>query len=134
MGTQREISKTICEAQADYVLPVKENQPALYEDISLYFSTEQGQCEYAKTAKKSHGCYKIRECYLKTQIDWLTQKENWPGLSRIGMIRPSLQMVGSEAYKTMVHCVIFSKASMSASQLLHAKRTHWSQKTAFIGY
>lgn len=126
MGTQREIAKTICDAQADYVLSVKENQPALYEDISLYFSTELAQCEYAKTAEKSHGRYEIRECYLTTQIDWLTQKEKWPGLAGIGMLRSSIQIVGNEACETMIHYVIFSKASMSASQLLQAKRTHWS--------
>lgn len=126
MGTQREIAKTICEAQADYVLSVKENQPTLYEDISLYFSTEQEQCEYAKTAEKSHGRYEIRECYMTTQIGWLTQKDNWPGLAGIGMIRSSTQIVGNEACDTMVHFVIFSKASMSAAQLLYAKRSHWS--------
>ena len=130
MGTQREIAKTICEAQADYVLSVKENQPALYEDISLYFSTEQAQCEYAKTTEKSHGRYETRECYLTTQIDWLTHRENWPGLSGIGMIRSAAQTVGKEPCETMVHYVIFSKASMSAVQLLNAKRSHWSVENA----
>ncbi|MBU9726348.1 ISAs1 family transposase [Diplocloster modestus] len=126
MGTQREIAKTICEAQADYVLSVKENQPGLYEDITLYFSTEQEQCEYAKTAEKSHGRYETRECYVTTQIDWLAHKENWPGLSGIGVIRSCTQVVGKEACETMVHYVIFSKESMSAAELLKTKRAHWS--------
>lgn len=126
MGTQKEIAKTIREKQADYVLPVKENQPGLYEDIALYFSTEQARCAYAKTTEKSHGRYEKRECYMTTEIDWLTQKEQWAGLSGIGMIRSSTQIVGAQACEAEIHYVIFSKASMTAEQLLAAKRAHWS--------
>lgn len=40
MGTQKGITEKIIEKEADYILQVKENQPALMEDISLYFEKE----------------------------------------------------------------------------------------------
>ena len=43
MGTQTQIAKTIREAEADYVLSVKENQGHLYEDILTLFAVDQAQ-------------------------------------------------------------------------------------------
>lgn len=51
MGTQKEITKTIKKAKADYILSVKENQPTLYEDIKLYFSTEKNNAIMQKLWK-----------------------------------------------------------------------------------
>jgi len=125
MGTQRDIAKTIKESNADYVLSVKENQPMLFEDIALYFSTERKSCDYAKTVEKSHGRYEKRECWATTDIEWMYQKSDWEGLSGIGMIRSERQMIGREAVDVANHYVIFSKADMTASEVLHAKRAHW---------
>src|SRR5215211_4598442 len=61
IGTQTNIAKTIVEAEADYVLSVKENQGHLYEDISVLFGVDQAQnfkyasLEYAQTTNKDHG-------------------------------------------------------------------------------
>ena len=41
MGTQREIAQSIQEAEADYLLSVKENQGHLYEDLSMLFGVDQ---------------------------------------------------------------------------------------------
>ena len=45
MGTQTEIAKKICEKNADYILSLKSNQPALYNDVKLFMD------EYCNTAK-----------------------------------------------------------------------------------
>ena len=125
MGTQKDITKTIREKEADYVLSVKENQPMLYGDISLYFSTESEECDYTKTVEKSHGRYEKRECWTTTDIDWMPQKSDWEGLSGIGMIRTERQIVGSEDIEVANHYVIYSKADMSSVEVLNAKRSHW---------
>lgn len=126
MGTQKEIAKVIKESKADYVLPVKENQPKLYEDISLYFSTEKSNCDYTKTVDKSHGRIETRECYSTTDIEWLEQKKDWHGISGIGMIISNVEIIGAEKCEKAVHYVIYSKSDMTAAQLLNAKRRHWS--------
>ena len=53
MGTQKDIAKAIIEREADYVLAVKENQPALYSDISEYFASEIVGCVWVTRRKMS---------------------------------------------------------------------------------
>jgi predicted transposase YbfD/YdcC len=130
MGTQKDIAKTIIESDADYVLAVKENQPTLHSDISEYFASEKEEIKerggYAKTTEKSHGRYEQRECYATTDILWLHGREEWNGLSGIGMIISERQKVGSDTVERAVHYVIYSKEDMTAEELLRAKRQHWS--------
>ena len=125
MGTQAEIAKTIIDRGADYVLAVKENQPTLFEDIELYFTTESAACDYAKTTEKSHGRYETREGWATTDIGWLYNKEKWAGITGIGMIRAKRQQAGSDVVENSVKYFIFSK-DMTAMELLNANRAHWS--------
>ena len=115
MGTQKEIAKEIIKAKADYVLPVKENHPQLLSS-----------CEYAQTVEKSHGRIENRECYISTNIDWMSQKKEWDGLSGIGMIVSHVQTVRKDETEHAVHYVLYSKSDMTAAQVLAAKRRHWS--------
>ena len=124
MGTQTNIASTIVDCGADYVLAVKENQQLLHQDIKLYFSTESSSCDSAKTTEKSHGRYETRECWVSTDIGWLYNKDNWSGISGIGMIRSTRQMVGSDKVETSVKYFIYSK-NMTAMELLAANRAHW---------
>jgi predicted transposase YbfD/YdcC len=130
MGTQKDIAKAIVEREADYVLAVKENQPTLHSDISEYFESEQSAIRengnYAKINEKSHGRYEQRECYATTDISWLYGRNEWENLSGIGMIVSQRQKVGSDIIEKAVHYVIYSKASMTAQEILNAKRSHWS--------
>jgi predicted transposase YbfD/YdcC len=125
MGTQKEIARTIVKGGADYVLSVKDNQPTLLEDISLYFETEKAGCDTFKTVEKSHGRYEKRECRTTTDIEWLEQNEEWEGLSGIGMIKSERQLVNGGAIESATHYFIFSKQDMTAKEFLNAKRAHW---------
>lgn len=127
MGTQKEIAKEIIESKADYILVVKENQPGLYDELSLFFSTEKKECDYAKTTEKSHGRLEKRECYSSTNIQWLSQRKEWKGLAGIGMIISNTQLLAPEDSRAeTIQYVIYSKSDMTAAQLLAAKRQHWS--------
>lgn len=127
MGTQKEIAKEIIESEADYILVVKENQPGLYDELSLFFSTEKKECDYAKTTEKSHGRLEKRECYSSTNIQWLSQRKEWKGLAGIGMIVSNTQLLAPEDSRAeTIQYVIYSKSDMTAAQLLVAKRQHWS--------
>lgn len=54
IGTQTKIAQTIVEAQADYVLSVKENQGHIFEDISVLFAVEQMQVFKYTTLNHHH--------------------------------------------------------------------------------
>ena len=82
MGTQKAIAKQIIDNEGDYVLALKGNQGTLNEDVRLLLETELKKSsstviddDYEET-DKGHGRIETRTCYVSSQIDWLTQKNN----------------------------------------------------------
>ncbi len=95
MGTQTEIAQTIRDAQADYLLSVKENQGHLYEDLSMLFGVDQqlnfkyASLDHAKTTSKGHGRIEVRECWSTSNPAYLKlirNHQNWAGLKSIVMV------------------------------------------------
>ena len=132
MGTQTHIAQTIVDAQADYVLSVKENQGRLYEDISVLFAVDQvsdfkyAEYDYHKTVNKGHGRIEIRECYSTSNPAYLRlirNRDNWKGLKSIAMIICT-RITGDQVTKEVRYYI--SSLSSHAEQILHAVRKHWS--------
>ena len=131
MGTQTAIAEKIVKKEADYILALKENQPTLYEDVSL-FMEEYSKREdilkskefHAVTVNKGHGRIEKRECFICRDIDWLCGKEKWANLSGIGMIISEIQT--SETKSLQKHYFIYSCKDMTAKEIMQAKRAHWS--------
>jgi predicted transposase YbfD/YdcC len=132
MGTQTHIAKTIVDAQADYVLSVKENQGHLYEDISVLFAVDQAhdfkyaEYEYKKTVNKGHGRIEIRECYSTSNPAYLRlirHLDNWVGLKSIAMVICT-RIIGDKITKEVRYYI--SSLSSHAERILHAVRKHWS--------
>jgi predicted transposase YbfD/YdcC len=105
LGTQTKIAKTVIEADADYVLSVKENQGHLYEDISTLLAVDQAQdIQYAsfdheKTTNKGHGRMDIRECWSTSNPEYLRlirNAENWIGLKSSAMVVRTRMLEGVE--------------------------------------
>ena len=76
------------EKGADYIHPVKENQPKLLEDIRLYAEEDvlskdkkvlKTAHRYACTTDKGHGRIEKRECWLFDDAGWLAERHKWPG-------------------------------------------------------
>ena len=77
MGCQKEIAREIIEADADYLLAVKENQGQLYEDVGdLFqgaeeFGFEGVPYDFARTLNKNHGRLETRQCWVIADPDCL---------------------------------------------------------------
>ena len=132
IGTQTNIAKTIVEAEADYVLSVKENQGHLYEDISVLFGVDQAQnfkyasLEYAKTTHKDHGRIEVRECWSTSNpayLNLIRDQENWLGLESIARVIATRIIEGKETKKVRFY---ISSLPSNAERLLHIVRKHWS--------
>ena len=132
IGTQTNIAKTIIEADADYVLSVKENQGHLYEDISVLFAVDQSQnfkyasFDYAKTTNKGHGRMDVRECWSTSNPEYLNlirSSENWAGLKSIAMVVCTRIM--DEKETRHIRFYITSLPS-DAKRILYTVRKHWS--------
>lgn len=130
MGTQTEIAEKIIDKGADYILALKENQKTLYRDVALYFEEYRknpsglpAAC-YAVSHSQGHGRYERRTCYICEDIGWLEGRKKWSNLHGIGVIFSEAEKNGNTSKQA--HYFIYSRSSMTASQLLEAKRSHWS--------
>jgi len=132
IGTQTNIAKTIIEADADYVLSVKENQGHLYEDISVSFAVDQLQnfkyasFEYARTTNKGHGRIDIRECWSTSNPEYLNlirNFQNWVGLKSIAMVVCTRILDGKETRHVRFY---ITSLPSNAKHILHTVRRHWS--------
>jgi predicted transposase YbfD/YdcC len=131
IGTQTEIAQQIVDQGGDYLLPVKENQKQLYEDIELFFKLAQ-QNDFAKvthtyhrTANGGHGRIEVRQCWAISNADSLAFLRGdglWPRLQCIVMIqseRRTQQKVSSQTH------YFITSLENDARAILAAKRDHW---------
>ncbi len=132
IGTQTNIAKTIVEAEADYVLSVKENQGHLYEDVSVLFGVDQAQnfkyasLEYAQTTNKAHGRIEVRECWSTSNPEYLNLirgRQDWMGLKSIAMVIGTRIIKGKETKRVRFY---ISSLPSDAERILYIVRKHWS--------
>ena len=132
IGTQTNIAQIILEANADYVLSVKENQGNLFEDISVLFAIDQAQnfkyasFEYAKTTNKGHGRIEIRECWSTSNPEYLSlirNSQNWTSLQSIAMV-VCTRIIGETQTKHVRFYI--SSLPSNAKHILETVRKHWA--------
>lgn len=131
IGTQTAIARQIVEAGADYILPVKDNQRTLYEDLQMLFAGfeehnyEPVAYESAKRVAEGHDRYEIRQCWVVQQPEYRAYLRNghkWKKLTSL----VKLLTVRQTADKTEVRERFFiSSWQASAADFLHAIREHW---------
>ena len=126
---QTETARTIIEKQADYVFPVKENQPRLLDSLQLLFDDPEEMqwvaCDHDRTVDKGHGRIEIRECWTTSDTEYLHHIDTlaeWKGLRSIAMVQAERQL-GEDTTTTRRYFI--SSLESDAEQLLHAVRSHW---------
>jgi len=131
IGTQTEIAEKVVDKGGDYLLPVKENQGHLFEDMEKLFGIEEREGfitpGYTHTRKvdDNHGRVEIRECWATSSVEclnYLRGKDNWKQLSTLAMIRSERRVGEKVEIKTRY---FISSAKMNAKEVLKAKRSHW---------
>ena len=131
IGTQTKIAAQIINQGADYVLPVKENQPHLWEDIALFFKLAQADGfakvghTYQRTVDNRHGRMEIRECWAidgAENLDFLRGAVDWPGLQTMVMIRSERRL---QRKSSVERRYFITSLANDARQILAAKRAHW---------
>lgn len=121
--TQKEIAKTIINNRGDYVMALKGNQGTLFEDTILYFSESQLGMSCARTVEKNRGQVEIRTCTKSEDISWLNQMVDWKGLKCLFRIESEVIKEGKTSKESRYY---ITSLSVSADELLHIARQHWS--------
>jgi len=132
IGTQTHIAQTIIEAEADYVLSVKENQRHLFEDISVLFAVDQAHdfkyatLQHHQEVNKGHGRIEVRECWStsdSTYLNLIRDKDNWTALRSIAMVVSTRIVAGKQTRKVRYY---ISSLPSDPKQLLLIIRRHWA--------
>ncbi len=148
MHTQRVLSGLIVERDGDYVfparcsglLPVKENQPALYKSIQQLFAPEYPKPGFGKIEtdfltvqkiNKGHGRLERRTI---TTSEMLNAYSTWPGLSQVYRLERQFQWFRAGRVYHTSHDVEFGITSLARTKapparLLKIRRSHWEIET-----
>jgi predicted transposase YbfD/YdcC len=130
MGTQTAIVETIRDKGADYLLPVKANQPTLHADIiGSVTKAESKQWRGIKhtthrTADADHGRVETRTCWAMPLPKVLGEHiERWKDLRTIAMIEATREINSVVSTERRYY---ISSLPPDASVILSTARSHWS--------
>ena len=125
LNCQKDTAKAIIDAEADYLLNVKDNHPNLKQDIEDFVQDEdlQGTMDTAETLEKNRGRIERRTAYSSSDIEWLYGREEWKNLASIGAIRRQFT-AGNESSDEWHYYI--SSRELSAGELLKYARHEWS--------
>lgn len=127
MGTQPNIAQAILNRGADYILPVKDNQPKLAESIHDFINAflaapDKTPHQVDEIIEKDHGRLEVRRCHVFDQLDCLHAPERWPGLKSFAMITSERTVKGKT---TIEHRYYVSSLLPDAQRMNRAVRLHW---------
>jgi predicted transposase YbfD/YdcC len=140
MHTQRGLSTQILEAQADYLFPVKENQPQLYKNIQSLFAPEYPKSGFGKiqtdflTAQKVNKGHGRIETRTITTSEMLNLYSGWPGLAQVYRLeRQFLWRRNGLTYRTSCEVEFgitsLTRQEASPERILSIRRSHWGIET-----
>lgn len=140
MHTQRGLATQILEAQADYLFPVKENQPQLYKNIQSLFAPEYPKPGFGKiqtdflTAQKVNKGHGRIESRTITTSEMLNAYSGWPGLAQVYRLeRQFLWRRNGLTYRTSCEVEFgitsLTRQEASPERILSIRRAHWGIET-----
>jgi predicted transposase YbfD/YdcC len=130
IATNPTIATAIRDAQADYLLAVKANQPTLRSEIETFFAdAPPASLESTTDVDKGHGRIEQRTVTVAREVDWLDGDRRFPGEVRLPDVATIIR-VASRAelrdrgrFETRYYV---SSAALSATRAADAVRSHWA--------
>jgi predicted transposase YbfD/YdcC len=129
IGCQRAIAQAIRAKGADYLFALKDNWPALAEEVRRYFdAAPPGALASHQTTDGDHGRIETRRACVSHHVAWLASDRRFPGewrfpdLAMIGMVEAEVERDGKT---TRARRYYLSSAPLSAPAFAAAVRAHW---------
>jgi predicted transposase YbfD/YdcC len=123
MGCNPTIAQSIRDAEADYLLAVKDNQPTLHADIKSYFDTApSGEVERFETLGKDHGRIELRAHTVSHAVDWIASERSYPGAPRFPGIATIAVVENREGRQDRNRAAILHLLARPLGQTLRRRR------------
>jgi len=131
MGCQKSIARQIIEQQGDYVLALKGNQGALYDDVRALLdqliATDDADLDYYETYDENHGRSELRRYWTTSTLDTLRTRESWRNLQTIGVVEAERGMNGETTTERRYYILSLPN---NAKTFGNAVRSHWGIENA----
>lgn len=127
MNTQKNTASKAIELEADYVLPIKENQLGLLEDVELLFKDAEKHdfrgfdADHFETVEKGHGRVEIRK-YTAIDASELPSAAEWRGFRTAGKVTRERTYQGKSSSQIQYY---ISSCEIDARLLEQVVRGHW---------
>jgi predicted transposase YbfD/YdcC len=123
MNCQRAIAAKVTERGGDYVLALKGNQGTLHDDVRTFLDDPARPAAACHTTVDGeHGRIETRTSQVSTEIDWLQERHDWPGLTAIGKIVRTREIGTKITTETSYYLL---STPLSAERFAHVARIHW---------
>lgn len=133
---QVKTAQAVLDRKADYLLALKGNQPALYEETIQLFddlAASGGKAyehTYSKEVNDGHGRIEIRKAWVITDLQWLKllpSTERWPQLVALIKLESERRTVAADGteQRSREHRYYISSRQLTAAQAIDATRSHW---------
>lgn len=130
IATNAAIATTIRNAQADYLLAVKANQPTLRSEIETFFAdAPAASLESTTDVDKGHGRIEQRTVTVAREVDWLDGERRFPGEVRLPDVATIIRVASRAELKDRGRFetrYYVSSAVLSAARAAEAVRSHWA--------
>jgi len=129
MGCQVEIADKIVAHKADYLLPLKGNQPTLEADVEDYFRTAPAdELVSQTTVEKGHGRIETRTYVASSEVDWIASERSYPGQPGFNTIKTIVKIHARVEYADRCSFdtrYYISSAPLDIERLAKGARGHW---------
>lgn len=127
-GCQTDVATKIADANGDYLLAVRDNQPKLHAAVQAQFdATPEAALSkpkaHATSTKTCRGRKETRECWVIPTADAFPEAERWKNLAQIVRYDSERTIDGKTTRGT--RWFITSRKTLTAKQALAAVRGHW---------
>jgi predicted transposase YbfD/YdcC len=130
MGCQREIAAQITAAGGDYVLALKDNQPALNQKVRTLMNEARLESfkgmrhDVIEDIQGDHGRIETRRVWVSDEVEWIKLDEAWPGLASMAMVESIRESQGKKDIQRRYY--ISSLKGTDAAAMAQLIRGHWS--------
>jgi len=125
LNCQREIAQKIVDQDGDYALALKGNQGTLHDDVIRYFDDPASQTSTTKpVVEGDHGRIETRTATVSTDIKWLQDDHQWPGLVAIAKVDRTRE-TKTKTKTTSETAYYLLSTPLSPERCNEAVRSHW---------
>jgi predicted transposase YbfD/YdcC len=131
IATNPQIAKAVTDAEGDYLLALKSNQPTLHAEVEAYFAKGPAdEIQTVQTIDKDHGRIETRTTSVSHDVRWLLAEDDrrYPGHPRFPTLKSLVRAVTRTEHRgkiTEQTRYFISSAPLAAERAAQAVRAHW---------